>query len=129
MIRVHEMEIRLKVAEEKLKAAKEKLKTAKDKMKSQGQLLDLAEQALSKRDFSSSAVANAMELVKNHIPNFDAEILHKDFMINDVERAALVDSTYDAAHHFVSLYDFPALAESDDNNIPSILYSFFYKLQ
>jgi hypothetical protein len=32
----------------KLKEAKEKLKVAEEKMKSQGQLLDLAQQALSK---------------------------------------------------------------------------------
>jgi hypothetical protein len=66
-------------------------------------------------------MANAMTLVKNHIPDFEAEILFKDFTVDDVERAALVDSAYDTAHHFVSLYDFFALAESDDNNSPSAL--------
>jgi hypothetical protein len=66
-------------------------------------------------------MANAMTLVKNHIPDFDAEILFKDFTVDDVERAALVDSANDTAHHFVSLYDFFALAESDDNNSPSAL--------
>jgi Ser/Thr protein kinase RdoA (MazF antagonist) len=45
----------------------------------------------------SSAVANAMALVKNHIPNFDAEIIHKDFTVDDVERASLVDNAYDIA--------------------------------
>jgi hypothetical protein len=59
VIREHEMEI-------KLKAAKEKLKAAKEQIKSQGQVLDTAQEALSKREFSSSAVANAMALVKNH---------------------------------------------------------------
>jgi hypothetical protein len=62
-----------------------------------------------------------MALVKNHIPDFDTEILRKDFTIDDVERAALVDSAYDMAHHFVSLYNFSALAKSDDNNNPSVL--------
>jgi hypothetical protein len=81
---------------------------------------------LSKREFSSSAmissaVANAMALVKNHIPKFDIEILHKDFTVNDAERTTLVDSTYDTAQHFVSLYDFSALVESDDNNTPGVL--------
>jgi hypothetical protein len=80
-----------------------------DKMMSQWQLLDSAQQALSKREFSSSvvislAMANAMVLVKNHIPDFDAE------------RAMLVDSAYHTTHHFVSLYDFFAIVESDDNN-------------
>jgi hypothetical protein len=57
-------------------------------------------------------------LVKNHIPEFDTEILHKDFTVDDMERATLVDSAYDTAQHFVSLYGFSALAESDDNNSP-----------
>jgi hypothetical protein len=75
---------------------------------------------LSKRDFSSSivislAVAHAMALVKNHIPDFDAEILRRDFSINEAEWEALVDSAYDTAHYIVSQYDFFALAESDDN--------------
>jgi chromosome segregation ATPase len=126
VIRVHEMELKLKKAKEKLKAAKEKLKTAEDKMMSQGQLLDSAQQACFKREFSSSTVislivANAMGPVKNHIPDFDAEILCKDFTVDDVEWTALDDNIYDTAHHFVSLYDFSALAESDDNNSPSAL--------
>jgi hypothetical protein len=33
----------------------------------------------------------------------------------------LVDSAYDIAHHFVSLYGFSALTESDDNNSPGVL--------
>jgi hypothetical protein len=65
VIREHKMEI-------KLKAAKEKLKAAEEKMKSQGQLLDLAQQALPKQEFASlavisSAVAIAMSLGKNHM--------------------------------------------------------------
>jgi hypothetical protein len=69
----------------------------------------------------SLAVANAMALVKNHVPDFDTGILHKDFTVDDMERAALVDSGYDTTHHIVSLYDFFVLAESDDNNSPSAL--------
>jgi hypothetical protein len=108
------MEIKLKAAEEKLKATEEKIKR-------QGQLLDLTQQALSKWEFSystviSSAVANAMALVKNHMPDFDAEILQKDFTVGDTEWATLVNSAYDTTHHFVSLYDFSMLIESDDNN-------------
>jgi hypothetical protein len=53
--------------------------------------------SLSKRDFtslavSSSAVAHAVALVKSHMPDFDAEILRRDFPINDEEWNALVDS-------------------------------------
>jgi hypothetical protein len=66
-------------------------------------------------------VANAMVLVKNHIPDFDEEILRKDFTVGDAEQAALVDSAYDTAQHFVSLYDLYALVESDDNNSPDVL--------
>jgi hypothetical protein len=113
------MEIQLKEAEEKLKATKEKMKT-------QVQLLDSAQQAVSKWECStlaviSSAVANAMALVKNHMPELDVEILRKDFIVDDTERATLVDSTYDTVQHFVSLYDFSALAEFDDNTSPNPL--------
>jgi hypothetical protein len=56
-------------------------------------------------------VAHAMALVKNHVPDFDTEILRRDFSIE-------VDSVYDTAQHFVSLYDFSVLNESDDNKSP-----------
>jgi hypothetical protein len=79
--------------------------------------------SLSKRDFtslavSSSAVAHVVALVKSHMPDFDAEILQRDFPINDEERDALVDSVYDTALHFVSQYDFSVLTELDDNASP-----------
>jgi hypothetical protein len=111
----------LKAVEEKLNAAEDKLKVAEEKMKTQGQSLYSAQQALSMWELSSlaviySAVVNAMALVKNHMPEFDAEILLKDFTVDDTERVALVDSAYDTAQHFTSLYDFAVLAEADDNN-------------
>jgi hypothetical protein len=114
VIREQQAKIQMKTAEEKLKAAEEKLKI-------QEQSLDLARQALSKRELSSStvislAVANAAALFKNHLPDLDVEIFRKDFTIDDVERVALANSLYNAAHDFVSLYDFSSLAESDDNN-------------
>jgi hypothetical protein len=114
VIREHEMEI-------KMKAAEEKLKMTEEKMKSQGQLLHSAQQALSKWEFSSSGVANAMALVKNHMSDFDVEILQKDFSIDNTEWAALVNSAYNTAQHFVSLYDFSMLVESDDNNSHAVL--------
>jgi hypothetical protein len=103
-----------------------KLKVAEEKMKSQGQLLDSTQKALSKQEFSSlavisSAVANAMASVKNHVPEFDTEILRKDFTVNDIEWEVLVDSVYDTTQHFVSLYDFFVLAEFDENASPGIL--------
>jgi hypothetical protein len=71
---------------------------------------------LSERELSSSALANVVAPMKNHLPDPDMEILHKDFIVNDVEQETLVNSAYDATHDFVSLYDFSSLAESDDNN-------------
>jgi hypothetical protein len=45
---------------------------------------------LSKRELTSSAVissavANAMALMKNHLPDLDMKILHKVFTVDDVE--------------------------------------------
>jgi hypothetical protein len=68
-----------------------------------------------------SAVANVATLFKNHLPDLDVEILRKDFTIDDAEWEVLANSTYDAAHGFVSLYDFSSLAKSDDNNNPGTL--------
>jgi hypothetical protein len=62
-----------------------------------------------------------MALVKNHMPEFDAYILQRDFFINEVEQEAIVDSAYDTAHYFVSQCDFSALAKSDDNASPDAL--------
>jgi lipoate synthase len=81
--------------------------------------LKSAQKALDKRDFSSSAMAHAMALVKNHVSDFDIEILQRDFSVDEAEQEALVDSVYDTAQHFVSLYDFAVLTKSDDNKSPS----------
>jgi hypothetical protein len=66
-------------------------------------------------------VANTVILFKNHLPDLDVEILRMDFTIDDVEQEALANRAYDAAHDFVSLYDFSSLTESDDNNSPRTL--------
>jgi hypothetical protein len=84
MIREPKMEIKLKATNEKLQAVEEKMKT-------QEQLLDSIQQALSKQEFSSSVaisseVANAMALVKNQMPEFDVEILRKDFTVDAQSR-------------------------------------------
>jgi hypothetical protein len=75
--------------------------------KAKEQLLESAQMAFPKRDFTSSTVGSlvvvhAMTLVKSHMPDFDAEILRWDFAINDEERDALVDSVYDIAQYFAS---------------------------
>jgi hypothetical protein len=79
-----------------------KLQILGDEKKVQEQMLESTQKVLSKRDFSSSvvissAVAHAVALMKNHMPDFDAEILQRDFSINEVEQDALVDSVYDTA--------------------------------
>jgi hypothetical protein len=50
----------------------------------------------------SSAVGHAVALFKNHLPDLDMEILHKDFIIDDMTHETLVASAYDAAQDFVS---------------------------
>jgi hypothetical protein len=104
----------------------EKLKAAEEKLKTQEQSLDSTKHALSKQELSSSmvislAVVNAAALFKNHLHDLDMETLRKDFTIDNVEWKVLANSTYDAAHEFVSLYDFSSLIESDDNNSPKAL--------
>jgi hypothetical protein len=66
-------------------------KTAKE------QHLESTPMTLSKRDFTSSTVSSLMvahvvALVKSHMPDFDVEILRRNFPINDEEQDALVDS-------------------------------------
>jgi hypothetical protein len=66
----------------------------------------------------SSAVARIAALFKNHLLDLNVEILRQDFTVDDVEREALVSSTFDAAQDFVSSYDFISLVESADNDSP-----------
>jgi hypothetical protein len=84
-------------------------------------LLETTRQTLSKHEDSSvlmisTAVANALALLKSHLPDLDMDILHKDFTIDEAEREALTSGAYDATHEFTSSYDFSSLAESKDNN-------------
>jgi hypothetical protein len=112
VIQEQHVKIQLMKAEEKLKVAEEQLKTQRQK---------LSERELSSSMVISSAVANAAALFKNDLSDLDVEILHKDFTIDDAEWETLANSAYDAAHDFVSLYDFSSLAESDRNNSPRAL--------
>jgi hypothetical protein len=50
----------------------------------------------------SSAVTHATAPVKDHMPEFDAEILRRDFTINEAKREILVESIYDTSKYFVS---------------------------
>jgi chromosome segregation ATPase len=115
VIQEQQAKIQLTTAEEKLKAAEEKLQT-------QEQSLDSPRRELTKWELSSSMViSSATTQFKNHLPDLDMEVIHKDFTIDDAKQEALANSTYDAAHRSMSLYDFSSLTESDDNNSPRTL--------
>jgi hypothetical protein len=106
-IRLEACEEKLMACEERLTMANDKLKVAKEEMKTQGQLLDSAQQALSKWELSSSmlifsVVANDVVMMKNHLPDLDVEILHKDFTVDDVEWEILVWQNHLKNEWFVS---------------------------
>jgi hypothetical protein len=110
-------------AEAKLTDAEKRLTAAEGEKKDQGVLLETARQALSKCEDSSVlmisiAMANAMALLKSHLPDLDVELLRKYFVVDEAEREALTNGAYDAAHEFASSYDFSSLAESEDNDSP-----------
>jgi hypothetical protein len=86
-------------------------------------LLETAQHVLSKHEDSfvlmiSMAVANAMALLKSHLPDLDVELRRMDFAVDEVEREALTNGTNDVAHEFASSYDFFSLVESKDNGSP-----------
>jgi hypothetical protein len=119
VIRADEAMFQLKNAESRLIAAKEDLNN-------QRQLLESARKTSSKRKSSFSmmifsAVAHAVTLFKNHLPDLNMELLCQDFTMDDVECETLVSNAFDTAQDFVSSYDFTSLAESDDNNNPKAL--------
>jgi hypothetical protein len=108
-------------AETKLADVEKRLTVVEGKKKDQGLLLEMAQQALSKREDSSmlmisTAVANAMALLKSHLPDLDIELLRKDFTVDEVEHEVLTNGTYNAAYEFTSSYDFSSLSESKDND-------------
>jgi alanyl-tRNA synthetase len=123
MIRVQEANKLREQAEAKLEDAEKRLVVGEGEKKDQGLLLEMAQQVLSKREDSSilmisMVVANAMALLKSHLPDLDVELLHKDFAVDEAEREALTSGTYDAAYEFASSYDFSSLAESENNDSP-----------
>jgi chromosome segregation ATPase len=119
VIHANEVVLRLKNAESRLKAAEEELNN-------QRQLLESAQKTSSKRESSFtmmifSAVAHAMALFQNHLPNLNMELLRQDFTVDDAERETLVSNAFDIAQDFVSSYDFTSLTEFDDNDNPKAL--------
>jgi hypothetical protein len=110
-------------AEVKLAEAKKRLVTAESEKQDQRLLLEMARQALSKREDSSilmisMAVANVVALLKSHLPDLNVELLRKDFAVDEVECGALTGGAYDAAHEFASYNDLASLAKSGDNDSP-----------
>jgi hypothetical protein len=69
----------------------------------------------------SSAVAHAVALFKNYLPDLNMELLCQDFTVHDADPETLVSSAFDPDQDFVSSYDFASLAESDDNDSPNAL--------
>jgi hypothetical protein len=70
-------------AEVKLADAEKRITAAEGKKKDQGLLLEMARQALSKREDSpvlmiSMVVANAIVMLKSHLPDLDVELLCND---------------------------------------------------
>jgi hypothetical protein len=117
----HEANTLREQAEAKLADLEKKIEAVEGEKKDQGLLLETARQTLSKREDSSilmisTAMANAMALLKSHLPDLDVELLRKDFAVDEADREALTSGANDAAHEFASSYDFSSLAESEDND-------------
>jgi hypothetical protein len=105
----------------RLKNAKSRLKGAEEDLRNQRQLLESAQKISYKHESSFnmmifSVVSYAVALFKNHLPDLNIELLHRDFTVDDAEHKTLVSSAFDAAQDFVSSYDFASLAESDDSD-------------
>jgi hypothetical protein len=123
MIREQEVNKLWEQAEARLADAEKRLVVAEGDKKDQWLLLEMAQQVLSKHEDSSilmilTAVANAMALLKSHLPDLNLELLCKDFAVDEAEHEALTNGAYDAAHEFASSYDFSSFAESEDNDSP-----------
>jgi hypothetical protein len=120
-LKLDNVETSLAITQDKLERKSKALETVEADLKAKGLLLELAQQALAKREGSanimiSSAVAHTASLFKNHLLDLNIEILRQDFIVDDAEREALVSSAFDATQDFVSSYDFTSLVESDDND-------------
>jgi chromosome segregation ATPase len=123
VIREHEANTLQEQAKAKLADLEKKIEVVEGEKKDQWLLLETARQALSKCEDSSilmisTAVANAMALLKSHLPDLDVELLRKDYVVNVEDHEALTSGAYDAAHEFASSYDFSSLVESEDNDSP-----------
>jgi L-rhamnose isomerase len=123
VIREQEANTLVEQAKAKLADLEKKIAVVEGEKKDQVLLLETARQALSKHEDSSvlmilTVVANAMALLKSHLPDLNVELLRKDFTVDETDHEALTSGAYDAAHEFASSYEFSSLAESKDNDSP-----------
>jgi hypothetical protein len=123
VIQEHKANVLREQDEEKLADAVKKLTVPESEKKDQGLLLESAQQMLSRHEDSSvlmisMAVANAMALLKSHLPDLDVDLLCKDFAVDEAECEVLTSGAYNAAHEFASSYDFSSRAKSKDNDSP-----------
>jgi chromosome segregation ATPase len=123
VIREQEANTLWEQAEAKLADLEKKIEVVEGEKKDQWLLLETARQALFKREDSSiliisTTVANAMPLLKSHLPDLDVKLLRKDFAVDEADRKVLTSGAYDVAHEFASSYNFSSLAESEDNDSP-----------
>jgi hypothetical protein len=110
----------------RLKNVESRLKAAEEDLKNQMQLLESAQKTSSKYESSfnmmiSSAVTHIAALFKSHLLGLNMELLRQDFTVDDAKRETLVTSTFDVAQDFIFSYDFGSLAESDDIDSPNAL--------
>jgi hypothetical protein len=110
----------------RLKNVENRLKVTEEDLKNQRQLLKSVQKTSSKHEGSfnmmiSLVVAHAATLFKNHLSGLNLELLRQDFTVDDAKRETLVSSAFDVAQDFISSYDFASLAESDDNDSPKAL--------
>jgi hypothetical protein len=122
-LKLDNVETSLAITQDKLDRKSKALETVEADLKAKGLLLESAQQALAKHEGSTNimislVVAHTATLFKNHLPDFNMEVLRQDFTVDDAEREALVFSAFDAAQDFVSSYDFTSLVESDNNDSP-----------
>jgi hypothetical protein len=69
------------------------------------------ERNTSSSEVMASVVAHVVGLLKSHVANLNLELLREDYRCeSDAERNVFMDDAYDAAHHFVSSYDFSVIS-------------------
>jgi hypothetical protein len=110
----------------RLKNVESRLKVVEEYLKNQRQLLESSQKTSFKRKSSFNmmiflVVTHAATLFKNHLFGLKMELLLQDFTVDVAKRETLVSNAFDAAQDFVSSYNSASLAEFDDNDNPKAL--------